>query len=124
MAGALPASVVGFAVSGALLTCAASTTSADARQQPLTRTFFASVVAKDGTPVTDLTAADVEVKEGGKLQSITSMRITTMPLRLHIIVSDGGTVRFSSACCGWRRRWLGRARWSSRSRRCSSSRRA
>ena len=74
--------------------CAASTTSADARQQPLTRTFFASVVAKDGTPVTDLTAADVEVKEGGKLQSITSMRITTMPLRLHIIVSDGGTGAF------------------------------
>ena len=94
MARALPASVVGFAVYGALLTCAASTTSADARQQPLTRTFFASVVAKDGTPVTDLTAADIEVKEGGKLQSITSMRITTMPLRLHIIVSDGGTGAF------------------------------
>ena len=94
MARTLPASVVGFAIYGALLICAASTTSADARQQPLTRTFFASVVAKDGTPVTDLTAADLEVKEGGKLQSLTSMRITTMQLRLHIIVSDGGTGAF------------------------------
>ena len=55
-----------------------------------TRTVFASVLAKDGTPVTDLKATDFEVKEGGKKQALTSVKLATMPLRVHIIVSDGG----------------------------------
>src|SRR4051812_24625763 len=58
------------------------------------RTVFASVVAKDGSPVVDLAAADFEVREGGKLASIDSARIATRPLRVHIIVSDGGTGAF------------------------------
>jgi hypothetical protein len=39
-------------------------------QAPATRTVFASVLAKDGSPVTDLTAADFEIKEGGMLQPV------------------------------------------------------
>jgi hypothetical protein len=60
----------------------------------VTRTFFASVVARDGTPATDLTAADFEVKEGGKVQALSSVKLSTMPLRVHVIVSDGGTGAF------------------------------
>jgi hypothetical protein len=65
-----------------------------AEEQRRNRTVFASVVAKDGTPVTDLTAADFEVKEGGRVQEISSVKLATAPLRLHIIVSDGGTGAF------------------------------
>jgi hypothetical protein len=67
---------------------------AGAEAQRHTRTVFASVVAKDGTPVTDLTAADFEVKEGGTVQEISRVRLATTPLRVHTIVSDGGTGAF------------------------------
>jgi VWFA-related protein len=95
MAHQLTASVVGFAVMAAWLVTTASTPSASAAEQAgVTRTVFASVVAKDGTPVTDLTAADFEVKEGGKVQELTSVQLATMPLRVHVIVSDAGTGAF------------------------------
>ena len=70
----------------------AGVTGAEAQRR--TRTVFASVLDKDGTPVTDLTAADFEVKEGGRVQEISSVKIATAPLRLHTIVSDGGTGAF------------------------------
>jgi hypothetical protein len=75
-----------------LLSSAARLASAEPQRQ--TRTVFASVVAKDGTPVTDLTAADFEVKQGGQVQEITSVKPATTPMRLHTIVSDAGTGAF------------------------------
>ena len=89
----LTCSVLPAAAFAVLLTSSAAG-QAGAEAQSQTRTIFASVVAKDGTPVTDLTAADFEVKEGGKVQQITSVKLATTPLRLHTIVSDGGTGAF------------------------------
>ncbi len=95
MARLLTATVLGSAVVGLLLTIAGSTTAVEALgQTSLKRTVFASVVAKDGTPITDMTAADFEVREGGKVQEITSVRLGTTPMRVHTIVSDGGTGAF------------------------------
>jgi VWFA-related protein len=56
-----------------------------------------AVVNNDGSPVTDLTAADFEVKEGGKATTITSATISNVPLRLALIVADGGTGNFQQA---------------------------
>jgi VWFA-related protein len=93
----LTASVVGFAVLGAILTATPSTSLTAAEvQERQARTFFASVVTKEGAPVTDLTAADFEVKEGGKTQEITSVKLATTPLRVHVVVSDGGTGAFQA----------------------------
>jgi hypothetical protein len=75
-----------------LTSSAASVAKAEGQRQ--TRTVFASAVTKDGTPVTDLGPADFEVKEGGRVQEISSVRPATVPLRLHTIVSDGGTGAF------------------------------
>jgi hypothetical protein len=95
MTAKLPLSILGCAVVGAVLWNTAYTSSV-AAQAPTRRTAFASVVAKDGTPVTDLAAADFEVKEGGKVQEITSVKLATTPLRVHVIVADGGTGAFQA----------------------------
>ena len=95
MATRLTVSIVGFVLFGAVLAHSVFTAPAGAQAQTgVTRTIFASVVAKDGSPVTDLTAADFEVREGGKLQPIASAKLATMALRVHIIVSDGGSGAF------------------------------
>jgi len=63
------------------------------------RTMYVSVTDKAGTPVTDLTAADFELKVGGKVQPVTAAQLTKVPLRLALVVADGGTgaVQFATA---------------------------
>jgi VWFA-related protein len=88
-------SIVGCAAVSAVLACSVFAPPAGAQTQGgATRTVFASVVMKDGTPVTDLTVEDFEVREGGKVQPIVSAKLSTMPLRVHIIVEDAGTGAF------------------------------
>jgi hypothetical protein len=86
-------SVLSLAAFAILLSSNADRPSAFESQHQ-TRTVFASVVARDGTPVSDLTAADFEVKEGGKVREITRVTLAATPLRLHTIVSDAGTGAF------------------------------
>ena len=58
------------------------------------RTVYVSVTQKDGAPVTDLTAADFDIKEGGKPVEVIAAEVTKTPIRLTIIVADGGTGAF------------------------------
>jgi VWFA-related protein len=58
------------------------------------RTVYVSVTQKDGAPVTDLTAADFDVKEGGKPVEVAAAEVTKTPIRLAMIVADGGTGAF------------------------------
>jgi len=53
--------------------------------------MYVSVTEKNGTPVADLTAADFELKVGGKVQQVTAAQLTKVPLRMALIVADGGT---------------------------------
>jgi VWFA-related protein len=61
------------------------------------RSVHVAVVNNDGTPVPDMTAADFEVKEGGKSVTLTSATITDVPLRLALIVADEGTGSFQQS---------------------------
>ena len=61
------------------------------------RTVYVSVTQKDGAPVTDLTAADFEIKEGGKPVEVVGAELTKTPIRLAMIVADGGTGGFQYA---------------------------
>jgi VWFA-related protein len=62
-----------------------------------TRAVHVSVTTEDGTPVTDLTAADFEVKEGGRTREVSSAVITSVPMRMAILVADDGTGGFQQA---------------------------
>lgn len=65
--------------------------------QPTTRTVYASVTEKSGTPVLDMATADFEVKEGGKTQEITGVRLATTPLRIAMLIADRGTGQFQAS---------------------------
>ena len=67
---------------------------ASAAQAPQKRTVYASVTQKEGAPVNDLTAADFEVKEGGKACEVVGAEVTKTPIRLAFIVADGGSGGF------------------------------
>jgi Ca-activated chloride channel family protein len=61
------------------------------------RTVYVSVTQNDGAPVTDLTAADFVVKEGGKPVQVVGAELTKTPIRLTMIVADGGSGGFQIA---------------------------
>jgi VWFA-related protein len=66
-------------------------------QAQQTRTVYVSVTEKNGTPTTDLTAADFDVKAGGQPREVVSAQLTTTPIRMAIVVADGGTGAFQVA---------------------------
>ena len=58
---------------------------------PFSRTVYISVADKDGSPVSDLTAAELEIKEGGKTVIIDRAEVASEPLQVALIVDDNGT---------------------------------
>jgi hypothetical protein len=61
------------------------------------RTVYFSALDAKGTPVTDLTATDLAVKEGGKDRAIASVVAATTPIQVSFLVDDGGTGGFQAA---------------------------
>jgi hypothetical protein len=78
---------------------------------PVTRTIYVSAITKDGAIVKDMTAADFEVKEGGKVQQIT-VKPATAPLRIAIVDSDGGTGAYQAGIANFINRLLNVAEFS------------
>jgi VWFA-related protein len=62
-----------------------------------TRTIHVSVTTSDGVPITDLSAADFEVKEDGKVREVGTAAVTSTPIRMTILVADEGTGAFQQA---------------------------
>ena len=58
------------------------------------RTVYFSALDSKGTPVTDLTAADLAVKEGGKDRAIANVAAATAPIQVSLLVDDAGTGAF------------------------------
>ncbi|HYT75293.1 MAG TPA: hypothetical protein VEL79_11130 [Vicinamibacterales bacterium] len=61
------------------------------------RTVYFSAVDAKGVFVTDLTAAELTVKEGGKERAIGTVAPATAPMQVTLIVDDGGTGGFQAA---------------------------
>jgi len=60
----------------------------------VTRTVYFSAIDAKGAPVTDLTAADLAVKEGGKERAIAGLEAATTPLFVSLLIDDGGSGAF------------------------------
>jgi hypothetical protein len=65
----------------------------ESRAQGVTRTLYATVTESSGAPVLDMQTAEFDVREGGRVQEI-SAQPATNPLRVALIVSDGGGGQF------------------------------
>jgi len=76
---------------------------------PQTRTIYASATDKSGIAITDMQAADFEIKDGGKAASIVSVAPAEIPLRIALLVSDQGTGAFQLGTARFMQKLLGHA---------------
>ena len=78
----------------------------------LTRKIYVTAVDRNGAVVENLTAADVEVKEGGKAREILAFRPATAPMEIAVIVDDNGTGLFRVSVARFIEALLGKAEFS------------
>jgi hypothetical protein len=83
-----------------------------AGSQAETRRVYVTAQDRNGAVITDLTAADLEVKEGGKTREVVAVRPATAPLQIAIIVDDNGTGLFRVAVARFIEALIGRAEFS------------
>lgn len=76
------------------------------------RKIYISATDGKGAPVTDLTAADITVKEGGKERPVVSLEPASAPLQIAILVDDLGTGAFQGAAAQFIEKILGRGQFS------------
>jgi hypothetical protein len=103
------ASIVAFAVVGALVGGSTSIGVTAGAVQRVTRVVYVSATDKDGSPITDLQAADFELKLGGKRLDVVSAGPAQAPLRIALIVSDAGTGAFQLSLAKFMQKLLGQA---------------
>ena len=80
--------------------------------QTQTRRVYVTAQDRNGGAITDLTAADIEVKEGGKTREVVALKPAAGPLQIAIIVDDNGTGLFRVAVARFIEALLGRAEFS------------
>jgi hypothetical protein len=73
------------------------------------RTVYFSAVDAKGVHVTDLSAADLTVKEGGKERAIEAVRPATALMQVSLLVDDAGTGGFQAAVAQFVQATFGRA---------------
>ena len=78
----------------------------------VTRQIYISATDGSGAPVTDLTAADISIKEGGKDRPVGSLKPATGPMHVAVLVDDGGSGAFQAAIAQFLDRTLARGQFS------------
>ena len=78
-------------------------------REGVTRTVYVSVTDKYGVSVTDLAPGEFAVKEGGKSRDVVEAGITTIPMRIALLVDDNGTGIFRASVAKFIERLQGRA---------------
>jgi hypothetical protein len=78
------------------------------------RTVYFSAIDGKGVYVTDLTAADLTVKEGGKDRVIDAVKPATAPMQVSLLVDDGGSGGFQAAVSQFIQATFGRAEYAIR----------
>jgi hypothetical protein len=100
-------SLAGFALAAGLLVCAGHDAAAQAQ-----RTIYVSATDRDGNAITDLQAADFEVKAGGKRLEVVRSGPAQAPLRVALLVADAGTGGFQGGLAAFMRKLMGQAEFS------------
>jgi hypothetical protein len=77
--------------------------------QPRTRTVYVSASDKQGQAVTDLQAAEFELKVAGKARDVAGVEPATLPLRIALLVADQGTGAFQLGIARFMQKLLGHA---------------
>ena len=106
---ALRLSIAGVA---ALVAVGGSLSLSASSPQPIarpTRTIYVSATDKNGAAVTDMQAADFEIKEGGKAVDIMRVAQPEIPLRVAILIADQGTGAFQLGTGRFMQKLLGHA---------------
>jgi hypothetical protein len=96
----------------ALAATAAGFTVMSATPAETTRTVFISVVDGKGAAITDMTAEELTVKEGGKDVKITSLAPATQPMDIVLLVDDGGTGAYQAGVLQFLQAMMGKAKFS------------
>jgi VWFA-related protein len=78
----------------------------------VTRQIYISATDRSGAPVTDLTATDISIKEGGKDRPVESLKPATGPMHVAVLVDDGGSGAFQAAVAQFLDRTLARGQFS------------
>ena len=78
-------------------------------RQPKTQTLYMTALDKQGVPITDLEAGEIEAKAGGKAMEIVRMQPAQMPFRVAVIVSDAGIGGFQQGLANFMQKLLGKA---------------
>ena len=101
-------------VSAVFVAVALMLTGLEAAKADVLRTVYFSAVDDKGVHVTDLTAADLIVKEGGKDRTIDDVKPATAPMQISLLVDDGGTGGFQAAVGHFIQATFGRAEFAVR----------
>jgi hypothetical protein len=84
----------------------------DSAPAETTRKVYISATDAKGAPVTDLTAADISVKEGGKERPVVSLQPAAGRMHVAILVDDSGTGAFQSGVGEFLQKTIGRGQFS------------
>jgi hypothetical protein len=103
--------IVLAAVAAAVTGRVAATAATAAPRPDLVRRVHFSAVDDTGAAVTDLTAEDLAVKEGGKDRPIDGVQPATAPMHVAIFVDDAGTGAFQTGVSQFFGTTLGHARF-------------
>ena len=104
----LTSSVVGSMAISALITGASARAAAQGAAER-SRTVYVTAIDKKGDAVTDLRAAEFEVKVGSKKLEVASAEPARAPMRIALIVSDAGTGGFQGGLANFIQKLSGRA---------------
>jgi VWFA-related protein len=83
-------------------------------EQAATKVVYVSVLAEDGSPAKDLTAADFVVKENGKTREIVKVEPAPWPIQIALLVDDNGSGIFRAGLGALAQALQGRAEFSVR----------
>jgi len=103
--------LVVLAASALALTVRSAATVAAAPAE-VTRKIYISATDSKGMPITDLTAADITVKEGGKDRTVVGLQPATAPMHIAMLVDDNGTGAFQAGAFQFIQKVHGRGQFS------------